>query len=300
MKKAYDAIYIITLSAARAEALKQAIDLRDFDELLCIPYDNAAVLLKANPPALAIIDTEDEPSKTSQLLSQLPSSVKSLVLSNAFDEELFVTCHDHGARDFLVKPISDAYLVSRVLRVLQERRLEQVMGQKDLILEDLGVLSARSGVFSTEYLLKLLKKATEEVSPYATEPLSLLLIQLEGYPSPLPTQLEAALYRDVARMLKECARGFDIVGECFMDKFAVILPDTGSRGGRALARRVIDRLDGYEFQSAAGRLKLRVRTGLGEYVNCRHYEDLMNRALDDLRRSASQNADVQGNPLHPV
>lgn len=284
MKQVHDAIYIVTATAARAEMLKQAVDLRGFDEILCVPYDNAAILLKANPPALAIIDTEGDSAKTAALMKQLPPSIRSVVLSDQFDEELFVTCHDHGARDFLVKPVPDVYLVSRVIRALQEARLEQLVTQKDRILEELGVLSGRSDVFTTSYFLKLLKKEAEDVSPYAADPLSLLILQMEGYQSPLPDELQTALSSEVARIIKDCARGFDVVGEYFMDKFAVMMPQTGRRGAKALAKRLTERLNGYEFKAPHGRIELKVRIGIAEYTGCRHYEDLMNRALDDLRQ----------------
>jgi diguanylate cyclase (GGDEF)-like protein len=283
-----DAIYIVTKTAARAEAIKQAIGLRDIDEVICIPLENAPLLLKANPPALTIIDAEGDPEKTAQLMTQLPAAQKSLVLADQFDEELFVTCHDHGARDFLVKPVPDAYLMSRVLRLLQQNRLEQLVEQKDRILEELGVLSPRSGVFTTSYLLKLLKKEAEAASPYLSSPLSLLIVQLEGYQSPLHEEVQTVLYTDIARILKECSRGLDMVGEYFMDKFAVILPQTEARGARALAKRLTARLNGYEFQAPEGPLRLKVRIGLSEYTGCRHYEDLLNRALEDLRGSETK------------
>ena len=94
MKQAQDAIYIVTLTAGRAEQIRQAIDLRDYDEILCVPYDNAALLLKANPPVLAIIDTEGQLDKLATLMSQVPPTVKSIVLSDQFNDDVFLTCHD--------------------------------------------------------------------------------------------------------------------------------------------------------------------------------------------------------------
>lgn len=279
----HDAIYVVTLTPARGEQLKQAIDLRGFDEILCMPYENAVSLIKANPPALVILDTEGDKARLTALMAEIPPSVRSVVLADDFDEELFVQCHDHGARDYLVKPVPDAYLVSRVLRCLEERRTERLDSQKDRILVEMGVLSLRTGVFSTSYLLRMLKKEAESVSPYAADPLSLIIVQLEGDAGLLPEELQNVLASDVAGVIKECSRGFDAVGEYFLDKFAVILPQTGIRGARALAKRLLRRLDGYQFKGLDGSLNLRVRIGLAEYAGCRHYEDLLNRAMADLQ-----------------
>lgn len=301
MKQAPDAIYIVTITPQRAEEIKRAIVLRGFDEILCVPYDNARMLLRGNRPALVILDMEGELDKTIELMEKMPTSVKSLVLADHFDESLFVSCYDRGARDFLLKPVPEAYLVSRVIRALQDHRQEQVFQQKNQILVEMGVLSAQSGVFTTSYLLKLLKQYSEEVSPYSPEPLSLLIVQLEGYQSPLPDELQQALMAEVGRLMRECARGLDAVGEYFMDKFAVVLPHTGRRGAKALANRLIECLHGLDFQTPNGRRALEVRIGLAEYSGCRHYEDLLNLALDDLKATDPKaNAGSQSGTFHPV
>lgn len=300
MKQAPDAIYIVTLTPARAEELKKAVILRGFDEILCIPYDNAALLLKANPPALALIDMEGDIERATRLMEQVPETVRSIVLSDTFDDALFVTCHDHGARDFLVKPVEESYLASRIIRTLQEHRVEQLGLQKDRVLVELGVVSSHSGVFTTSYLIKLLKKESEDLSPYSSEPLSLLLVQLEGYQSPLPEALQAVLLSQVGDVIRHCARGFDQVGEYFMDKFAVILPQTGRRGAKALANRILQRLHGLTFQGPNGPFNLEVRVGAAEYEGCRHYEDLISRAMEDLKSGEPKKAEAKHNPLHPV
>jgi PleD family two-component response regulator len=300
MKQAPDAIYIVTLTVARGEEIKQAIVLRGFDEILCVPYDNARLLLRTNTPALVILDLEGDVDKTIELMDKMPATVKSLVLADDFEESLFVACHDRGARDFLLKPVPEAYLVSRVIRALQEHRQEQVFEQKSRILVDMGVLSPQSGVFTTPYLLKVLKQHSEEVSPYSPEPLSLLIVQLEGYQSPLPDELHQALMAEVGRIMRECARGLDAVGEYFMDKFAVVLPHTGRRGAKALANRLFQRLHGLEFQSPTGLRTLEVRIGLAEYSGCRHYEDLLNHALDDLKSTEPKPNGVTNGTFHSV
>lgn len=286
MKQSHEAIYVVTLTPARGEEIRQAIDLRGFDEILCVPYDNAALLLKANPPALTIIDTEGSADKLTALMGQVPSHVPSVVLHNGWDEDIFLTCHDHGARDFLVKPVPDVYLVSRVLRGLQERRLYNLLAQKDQILTEMGVLSSRSESFTTHYLLKLLKREVEELSPHAEQPLSLLIVQMDGYQSPLPEAAQNALYQQVARVIKECCRGFDLVGEYFMDKFAVVMPNTGLNGAKALAARLNKRLNGLEFRFPPAQFRLQIRAGYAEYAGCRHYEDLVNKAMEDLRTTS--------------
>lgn len=296
MKQAPDAIYIITGTPERAEEIRQIIVLRGFDEIVCVPIAQAATLLVKSPPVLAIVDANGTPESLMPLMAAMPESVKSLVLADTFEESVFVACHDAGARDFLVKPVPDAYLVSRVIQILQEHRLAQISTQKDEILLEMDVLSARSGIFTTPYLLKLLQRNTEQVSPEDQDALALLMVELGGYKSPLPEIYQQALMTKVGAILKDSARGLDWAGEYFMDKCVVVLPQTGKRGANALAKRLLERLNGLPFQGPEGVLTLEARIGIAEYTGCRHYEDLLNRALDSLKAESGG----RPSPLHQV
>lgn len=289
MKQAPDEIAIVTQTPARAEALKQAIVLRGFDEIVCLDAQTAALTFQTRLPVLVIVDMEGDLAKTVHFLDTLPAGVRSLVLADVFDEGLFVACHDRGARDFMVNPVPEAILVSRVIRNLQEHRLEQVSSQKDQILVETNVLSAQSGVFTTPYLIRMLRQhADERAGQFASEPMSLLILQMEGYNSPLPKELQALLMSKVGATIKECARGLDEVGEYFLDKFAVLMPQSGIRGANALANRLKERLQGLVFPGPNGSFTLGIKTGVAEYDGCRHYEDFLHRALADLEGSAPQ------------
>lgn len=290
MKQAPDAIYVITDTPERAEAIKQVIVLRGFDEIVCVSVAQAEQALVQNPPALAIVDIDGQPEQLLSLMMRMPVSVKSLVLVDQFDESVFVACHDAGARDFLVKPVPDAYLVSRIIHILKEHRLQQIAIHKDEILVEMDVLSSRSGIFTTPYLLNLLKQAASQSSRDEQDALSLLIVELGGYQSPLPDACQQILMTQIGVILKECSRGLDMVGEYFMDKCAVILPQTGKRGATALGKRILERLNGLPVQGPNGSFTLEVKLGISNYQGCRHYEDLLNRALDNLKVDAGTRA----------
>jgi PleD family two-component response regulator len=297
VKQAPDEIAIVTQTQARAEVLKQAIVLRGFDEIRCLDAQTAAQACHSHPPVLVIVDMEGDLGKTVSFLDTLPVGVKSLVLANVFDEGFFVACHDRGARDFMVNPVPESLLVSRVIRSLQEHRLEQVSHQKDRILVELDVVSSQSGVFTTPYLINTLRRHSEEMSVSAPGPTCLLIVQTSGYQSPLPKELQKQLMSKVGSTIKECARGLDEVGEFFLDKFAVIMPDTSVRGAKALAKRIHQRLHGLTFDGPNGPWMLGIQVGVAEYAGCRHYEDFLNRALEDLKGSTPTQAAPRVNPI---
>jgi PleD family two-component response regulator len=272
MKQAPDAIYIVTASPARAEAIKQVMALRGFDEVVGVSLKaiDWNTMGQAAQPALLIVDAEGDEAALLAFMAHLPAGLKPLVLADRFEESVFLACHDAGARDFMVKPVPDAYLMSRVISTLQEHRLAQVARQKDQILEELGVISARSGVLTTNYLLKQLEVAVKAVEADPVQALSILMVAFQGGQ---PGQLGS--------LLKESARGLDWVGEYFMDKFVVVLPQTGKRGALALGRRIFQRLQ----QGHGGGISpgLRLRMGVAEYKGCRNYEELLNQALSQLQ-----------------
>jgi len=285
---------IVTRTPERAEALRQTIVLRGFDEIACLDAQRAVQACRANPPALVIVDKEGDLGLTLRFLEAVPAGVKSLVLADVFDEALFLACHDHGAKDFMVKPVPEAMLISRVIRNLQDHRLEQVARQKDKILVDMGVLSPQSGVFTTSYLINLVREQMEALNPNTDDPISLLILQMEGLPSPMPSAFHHQLLARVGAVVKECARGLDEVGEYFVDKFAVVMPQTSRRGAKALANRLQQRLHGMMFEGVQTPWALSVRVGVAESGSCRNYEELLSQAMDDLK------ADLKGAPAQPV
>lgn len=272
MQQAPDAIYIVTASPARAEAIKQVMVLRGFDEVVCASLKaiDWKAMAQAAHPALLIVDAEGDEAALLSFMTNLPSGIKPLVLADRFDESVFLACHDAGARDFMVKPVPDAYLMSRIISTLQEHRLAQIARQKDQILEELGVISTRSGVLTTNFLLKQLEVAAKAVEADPAQDLSILMVAFQGGQ---PSQLGS--------LLKESARGLDWVGEYFMDKFVVVLPQTGKRGALALGRRLFQRLQqGHGGGTASG---MRLRMGVAEYKGCPNYEALLNQALGQLQ-----------------
>lgn len=299
MKQAPDSIHIVTQTTERAEAIKQAITLRGFDEIHIFSFDQAMTQISANPPILAILDLEGSQEKTELLMAKMPPGIKSLILAEAFDESHFVNCYDQGAVDFLVKPVAEAYLVSRVIYLLQAYRQEQIIHQKNSILVEMGVLSPVSKVFTTFYLLKQLKKYADDVSKNRFEALSILIIRLDGYQAILADEQHDRLMFQVGNILKDCGRGLDEVGEYFTGKFVFILPKTGNKGAIALSKRIQARLNELVFPN----FKLKVDVGTADYETCRDYEDLLLKAMENLNQGGplvlpEPVADVH--PMHPV
>lgn len=283
MKQIQDITYIISQSQTRAEAIRQVIDLRGVDDILTMPYDSAASQLHKKEPALIIFDVESDFAPVLSLLPQVSSGIKCILLADTFDEEAFVASYDQGVRDFLVKPVPNAMLVSTLIRLLQERRQQFLIAQKDHILEEMGVLSANTGTFTTSYLIRLLEAEFSRWQKQNNDSFCMLVLQINGLEPNLPEITRQEIRVQVARIIKDFARDSDLVGELFASRFAVLLPHTAIRGARTLAKRLITQIQQTHFKAPQGPLDIQVQAGIANAAGCIHYEALLERTLEDLQ-----------------
>ncbi len=290
-----DAIYIVGHTQAHAEEMKSSINLRGFDRVKCYSLDQAAAIITDHPPDLIIIDPEGKYKEAIGLIGNFQHTVPVIFLAETFEEDLFLNCFDAGAKDFLVKPVNSSYLVSRVLLALDSRRLREQLEQRDVVLKDLAVIGKYSNVFTTEHVVKMLKREVERLSGENLPALSLLVVQLEGFDTRLAVDADFKrfLYHHVANILIRCCRGSDIIGEYFEDKFAIILPSTGVDGAETVSTRVIERLDGQPMRYGNEEVRLSLRIGAADFSGCLHYEDLLNKAMENLKQARMENRKVQ-------
>jgi diguanylate cyclase (GGDEF)-like protein len=290
-----DAIYIVGVTQDRVEAIKNSINLRGFDRVKTYLLDESPGLVADHPPDLLIIDPEGRYKEALGLIKTFKNAVPVIMLGESFEEDTFLECFDGGARDFLVKPVNPSYLISRVLVALDSRRLRDQLTQRDRVLEDINAIGRESRVFSTEYLVKFLKWEVEGIGREQTPSLSIVIIQLEDMDARLAVDLEfkRRLYQDAARIIQDCCRGGDVIGEYFEDKFAVLLPNTGIDGAENVSNRVIKRLDGHRITHNNQEIPVSVRIGAADFRGCLHYEDLLNKAMENLKLARLENKKLQ-------
>ncbi len=285
-----DSIYIIAQTTAAAEQLKAMIAVRGFDRMKCFTFDDVNAAISQEVPDLVLIDSEGARERAIDLVGSFAEPVSVIYLAEAFQEEEFLNCFDKGATDFLIKPVPPSYLASRVILALDDGRLRQQLVQRDGVLRELGVIGPDSRVFTTQYLVKLLKDNVEMLTLDSPVPLSLLIMQIEGFNTSLAVNVhfKKILYAQVAERLLGCCRGSDVIGEYFEDKFALVLPNTGLNGATVVARRILQRLSGFVIPFENQNVQLTVHIGAADFSGCIHYEDLINKALEGLKQARNR------------
>lgn len=277
-----DNILIVSNELDRANTISSDIHLRDAGDNVIADFEQAVAYLQSNTPMLMVIEVGQNQNKVSDLLGYRHKDTEVMILASQFDEDWFLTLHDQGVREYIVQPVSSSYLFSRILLFLEEQHLKKQVKARNDVLQDLGLVSERSGAFSTSFMLETLKKESDQLLLDPAKSLSVMVVQMAGYPSPLTGLVESCVYEAVSEKLLHCARGKDIVGEYFEDKFIVVLPGTPIVGAKALSQRVVHQLNGFDIDVAGKTITLQARCGVAEYSDCRHYEDLLNKALRDM------------------
>lgn len=270
-------LYIVSASPEKAAGFQQMMTLRDFDSVRVLSYGQFTVQKYTLSSGVFLWDWEGSLSAVATYLQALPVGCKSIVLTASFDEPGFVACHDAGARDVLLKPVVEAYLVSRILLAFKEFRLEQALRQQASMLIDLGGISRQSGLLSHTYFLKKLAQMQEKACAGKIRQLSLVVLESDLLLS------NESLIASVAQVIKTSMRGLDLAGELGEQRFGMLLPDTSVVGANALKRRLhknLEQLSVQQHQSPLGRVQWKI--GVASYEADSAGMDLLQQASKNI------------------
>jgi diguanylate cyclase (GGDEF)-like protein len=131
--------------------------------------------------------------------------------------------------------------------------------------EELSVTDDLTSLYNSRYLNQLLRRESKRASRSA-RPLSLLFLDLDGFKSINDRHGHLCGSRalvEAAMVIRGCARETDVVARFGGDEFAVVLPDTGSKGAIAVAERMRERVDAHSFLKASQGLSIHLTVSIG-------------------------------------
>jgi diguanylate cyclase (GGDEF)-like protein len=173
-------------------------------------------------------------------------------------------------------PSRQAPRVSRGTASQVGQFLEPIAGALDLTLklkraEALSVTDDLTRLYNSRYLNQVLRRETKRAGR-SGRPLSLLFVDLDGFKSINDTYGHVFGSRaliEAGRLIRESARETDVVARFGGDEFALILPDTGAPGARAVAERVRERVATHAFLAPEGLdVRLTASVGIATLPDC--------------------------------
>ena len=126
------------------------------------------------------------------------------------------------------------------------------------VTDDLTLLS------NSRYLNQVLRQETKRAMR-SKRPLSMLFLDLDGFKSVNDNHGHLSGSKalvEAGAVIRDCARETDVVARFGGDEFALILPDTGPEGARAVAWRIRERVRAHPFLRSDG-LSVRLTASIG-------------------------------------
>jgi two-component system, cell cycle response regulator len=186
---------------------------------------------------------------------QMDGYVYALLLTARDSKEHIIAGLEAGADDYLIKPVHEPELIARLnagRRILNLEHSLRAANQRNRIM---SITDALTGAYNRRYLMEQLPREFERCRRYAY-PLSVLMCDIDHFKQINDARGHAAgddvLQQFAARVQKSIRSNSDWVARYGGEEFLIVLPETDSLGGVAVAEKIRTLISAMPFATRAG------------------------------------------------
>ena len=276
-------ILIVDDHEDNVELLRARLEAWGFETDTARDGEAALASVERSPPDLILLDVMMPKIDGIEVARRIRAN-KSLpfipiIMQTALDStEHKVEGLDAGAHDYITKPIEFAELRARVNSMLQIKRLQEELAERERQLRDVNekllFISRVDGLTEVDnrrHLEERLKEMWEHASRLGEE-LGCVMCDIDKFKSVNDTyghQVGDEVLRQFAAILKREAREIDRVGRYGGEEFLLLLPGSGIEDAATFAERVRKATEEHTFTFEGGELKRTASFGVSAWPNGR-------------------------------
>ncbi len=262
-------------------------------------------LTSPDPPRVALLDWLMPGMEGVEICRELSGRpdlplIYTILLTVKKDKADIVDALDHGAFDFLSKPVHVEELRSRIAVGVRLIRAEDKLRGFAMEMKRLAVTDGLTGAYNRRYFFDQAKKEFYRSKRYDT-PLSLLLMDIDHFKQVNDANGHLAgdeVLKALSDLCGKTLRESDVLSRYGGEEFAILLPETKSHQAFTQAERLRGALADFRLPHEERVIKITVSFGTASLIETDNkIEDMINRADNALYKAKKEgrNRTVVGN-----
>jgi len=204
-----------------------------------------------------------------QMVSSRPElqDIPILLLTGSQDRAAKLKSLEHGASDYLTKPVDIAELVARVRIHLKMKKLQDELKAANEHFRRLSTTDPLTTLYNRRFLTETLENEIQRAARLQSH-MSLLMFDIDHFKKINDVyghQVGDKVLVAVADALKEGLRTYDFAARYGGEEFVLVLPGTSLSGGQIVAERLRESVQSLKFQFPMDTLNVTVSAGIATF-----------------------------------
>jgi two-component system, cell cycle response regulator len=172
-----------------------------------------------------------------------------------------------GAHDYVAKPYHPDELRARIETALFHRSEKEKLRKEAEHFKKLTIIDEVTGFYNRKFLGERLEEEISRAKRYQYD-MSLVIVcpdNIHRAKSGHGRLYSVNIIKQLANLISNNIRTIDIITSYSDDAFAIILPQTGFRGAKIFARKIVKLVDRHLFYGIVDRARVTVSVGAAVY-----------------------------------